>query len=409
MTAAELRRPTRGLAAGHVPPTAKEATMSVFGRDELKALMTPSAGWCVSLYMPTHRTWEDTRQDPIRLKNLLRLAEERLIAHGMRTVDARTQLQPAQQLFDSQTFWQHLSDGLAMFITPNLFRHYRLPFLFQELVVVTERFHVKPLLPLLSGNGQFYILALSQNGVRLLQGTRYSISEIELEDIPGDLADTLRHDDRGQPLQFHTRVSAESSGPAPIFFGHGVGDTEDKRNIVRYFRQIDRGLCDLLRDEPAPLVLAGVEYLFPLYREANSYRQLFDEGIVGNPELMTAKDLHTRAWAIVQPQFLKAQHEAAAAYERLVGLGRASGDVETVVPAAYAGQVDRLFVAVGVQCWGTFDPTTHAVQWHSEEQTGDEDLLNLAAIHTLLNGGTVYAVAPEYVPDIRPLAAIFRY
>lgn len=383
--------------------------MSVLGRDELKALMTPSTGMCVSLYMPTHRTWEDTRQDPIRFKNLLRSAEERLIEHGMRSVDVRTQLQPAQQLFDSQPFWQHLSDGLAMFIAPQMFRHYRLPFPFQEFVVVTERFHVKPLLPLLSGDGQFYILALSQNGVRLLQGTRYSVSDIELEDIPSDLAETLRHDDRGQPLQFHTRVSAATSGPAPIFFGHGIGGAEDKRNIVRYFRAVDRGLRDLLRDEPAPLVLAGVEYLFPLYREANSYRHLFEEGIAGNPELMTAEDLHTRAWAMVQPHFLKAQHEAAAAYERLLGLGRASGDVEAVVPAAYSGQVDRLFVAVGVQCWGTFDPTTHAVHWHGEAQTGDEDLLDLAAIHTLLNSGTVYAVAPEYVPDIRPLAAIFRY
>jgi hypothetical protein len=153
----------------------------------------------------------------------------------------------------------------------------------------------------------------------------------------------------------------------------------------------------------------GVDYLFPLYREANSYRHLFEEGIAGNPERITAEDLHTRAWAIVQPHFLKAQHEAAAAYERLLGLGRASGDVETVVPAAYNGRVEHLFVAVGVQCWGTFDPTTHAVQWHREEQTGDEDLLDFGAIHTLLNGGTVYAVGPEYVPDIRPLAAIFRY
>jgi hypothetical protein len=58
-----------------------------------------------------------------------------------------------------------------MFSAPDVFRHYRLPFPFQEFVVVTERFHVKPLLPLLSGDGQFYLLALSQNGVRVLQGT----------------------------------------------------------------------------------------------------------------------------------------------------------------------------------------------------------------------------------------------
>jgi release factor family 7 len=130
------------------------------------------------------------------------------------------------------------------------------------------------------------------------RSTRNSVSDIELEDIPAGLADTLRHDDRGQPLQFHTRVSVGSSGPAPIFFGHGIGGAEDKRNIVPYFRELDRGLRDLLRDERAPLVLAGVEHLLPPYREANSYRQLFGEGIAGSPELMTAEDLHTWAWAV---------------------------------------------------------------------------------------------------------------
>jgi len=47
-------------------------------------------------------------------------------------------------------------------------------------VVVSDRFHLKPLLPLLTGDGRFYILALSQNQVRLLQGTRYSVRGLYL-------------------------------------------------------------------------------------------------------------------------------------------------------------------------------------------------------------------------------------
>jgi hypothetical protein len=49
------------------------------------------------------------------------------------------------------------------------------------------------------------------------------------------------------------------------------------------------------------------------------------------------------------------------------------------------------------------------VDLHPEPEPDDEDMLDFAAIHTLLNGGTVYAVEPEKVPDEAPAAAIFRY
>jgi hypothetical protein len=170
-------------------------------------------------------------------------------------------------------------------------------------------------------------------------------------------------------------------------------------------------LRDLLRDEQAPLVLAGVDYLFPTYREANTYPYLVDEGIEGNPEELRAEELHEQAWAIVQPLFLGAQRETAARYRKLAGDGseQASNKLKEVVPAAYHGRVETLFVAVGLQQWGTFDPATNAVHLHREVKPGNEDLLDFAAVHTLLNRGTVYAVELKKVPDEAPLAAVFRY
>jgi hypothetical protein len=186
---------------------------------------------------------------------------------------------------------------------------------------------------------------------------------------------------------------------------------DPKDYISRYFHRVDEGLRDLLRDEQAPLVLAGVDYLLPIYREANTYSHLMDEGIEGNPEELRAEELHEQAWAIVQPLFLATQEEAAAQYRQLAGAGseQASNNLRTVVPAAYHGQVETLFVAVGLQQWGTFDSATNAVQLHEEAEPGDEDLLDFAVVHTLLNGGDVYAVEPDKVPDEAHLAAVFRY
>jgi hypothetical protein len=310
-------------------------------------------------------------------------------------------------------FWQHQSDGLAVFLSRELCRSYRLPIDFEVLVVVAERFHIKPLLPLLSGDGQFYVLALSQDEVRLLQGTRYSVSEVDLRDLPESLAEALRWDDPERQLQFHTSTRAPSSrGKRPAaFHGHGVGANDAKENILRYFHRIDHALRDLLRDERAPLVLAGVDYLLPIYGEASTYPHLLRQGVEGSPESLSAKELHERAWAIVHPLFRAAQNEAAARYSQLAGAGsgQTCNDLRKGVPAAYQGRVETLFVALGVQRWGCFDPDTNVTQLHEEVQAGDEDLLDFAAIHTLLNGGTVYAVDLDKVPGRSLLAAVLRF
>lgn len=85
------------------------------------------------------------------------------------------------------------------------------------LAVATDRFHLKPLLQLLSGDGQFYILALSQNQVRLFQGNRYHVSGVELTDLPTSMAEALQLDNPQQNLQFHTGTSQGGGGDRATF------------------------------------------------------------------------------------------------------------------------------------------------------------------------------------------------
>jgi hypothetical protein len=220
-------------------------------------------------------------------------------------------------------------------------------------------------------------------------------------------------DDPEKQLQFHTGTSTPGVGDerSAIFHGRGVSVDDAKSNILRYFQKIDKGLQELLRDEQAPLVLAGVEYLWPIYREANNYSHLVEEGMEGNPEDRSAEILHQRAWEFVHPLFTKAQQEAVRQYQRLSNLKseQAFNKLGKIVCAAYSGRVETFFVAVGVQRWGMFDLQSSMLQLHKETKPGDEDLLDFAAVQTILNGGTAYALEPENMPGNSAIAAIFRY
>jgi hypothetical protein len=386
----------------------KSKSMNLLSIDELTALAEKPEGACVSIFMPTYRMSTETLQNPIRFKNLMQQAEEKLVTGGLRGQAARDLLEPARKLDDYQ-FWQHQSDGVAIFISTNVFRYYCLPLNLEELVVVSDRFHLKPLLPLFTGDGSFYILALSQNQVRLLQGTRYSVSEVELEDVPQSIAEALKYDDPEKQFQFHTGTPQVGGDRPGMFHGQGAGNDEQKDRLLRYFRKVNEGLQKLLKNQQTPLVLAGVDYLLPIYKQANTYPHLLEEGITGNPDELKAEDLHSPAWEIMQPYFEKSQQDVVNRYQELVGTGQTANTIQEVVPAAYYQRIESLFVPVGVQQWGLFNPGNSQIQLHQNHEPGDDDLMDLAAIHTLLNGGTVYAVEPENVPNEAPLAAVFRY
>jgi hypothetical protein len=383
--------------------------MDTFNSDDLKTLIEAQAGNCVSIYMPTHRTAADIQKDRIRFKNLVRESAETLVHMGVRNADAQTFIGPLQELLDDRAFWEHRSDGLAVFISDRLFRCYRLPVDFEQLLVAAGRFHTKPLLPLLAGDTHFYVLAISQNQVRLLECSRYSAKELDLGPVPKSLAQTLRYDDPEKQLQFHTGTSTRTGTRPALFHGHGVGVDDRKSDLLRYFRGIDKGLRKLLQGKEAPLVLAGVDYLFPIYREASSYGNLCEDGIAGNPESMSVDALHREAWPIVEPYFRQAELDAVGRYNGLHGQDRVTNDLEEAIRAAYHGRVELLFVAVGVQQWGVFDPKSNVIEIRENPEPDDIDLLDFAAVQALTKGGTVFAMPPEKVPDRALLAALMRY
>jgi hypothetical protein len=379
----------------------------LLGRDDIEVLTEPRDGPCVSLFLPTHGGGIGIERDRIRLKNLLRQASTDLVTSGLRAPQVRRLLEPASGHLDDVGLWERGSKGLAIFLGPAWSRTYRLPIEVPYRAIVAPRFSVRPLFPLLSGDGRFYVLALSQNHVRLLVGTRHGVHEVDIEHVPQGLRDALRYDDPEDERLYH--VAGRQGVAAAIFHGRGIGGEVDKERISRYLRLVETGLIDVLRDEHAPLVLAGPDHERAIFRAITRYPTLVEEGIPGSPDRVRAEALHARAWPLVEPIFQRARHEAAERYRQLEGTGRTTADLAETVRAAERGQIDVLFVWVDEERWGTFDRATDVITTSDVRGPGDEDLLELATVATFLNRGTVYAVPSHGMPDGTATAAILRF
>lgn len=377
-------------------------------RPELQVLLEPQSAWCVSLYMPTHRA-ANSQEDRIRLKNLLRKAAEPLVRNGLTERAVATLLAPAEKLAEHDEFWRTPEDGLALFISEGKVHSFRFPLAFEEMVAVARRFALRPLLPLLYETDRLYVLALSQNEARLLGGTRLAWQAVPVEGMPHSLAEAMRFSEFEKQTQYHTVSPSAGRGTMAIFHGQGAASDETKHEMVEYFRQVNAALHRLLRNEGAPLVIAAVDSLLPLYREVNTYPHLTAESISGNPEERSAADLQRAGWAIVAQNIQAAQDEALTAFRNLDHTARASHQTEEIVPAAVAGRVETLFVSAGGRAWGAYDRARDTASVHAEPLPGDEDLVDLAALKTLRSNGSVMVMPAGQMPGNMPIAAVFRY
>lgn len=383
--------------------------MDIFDGDDLKELLGKQKGICVSIYIPTFEKGPETEQNQIRFKNALNKAEKALDEIGNHGLKSKEYLEPARKLLKEDAFWQNQGKGLAFFLSEAIGQTFRLPTKFQELTVVTDRFHLKPLLPLIMGDSTFYLLALSQQSARLFQGDRHYLEQIVIENMPHGISEALRFEESEKQLQFHTGTSGSVKIRPAFFHGHGVGTDDKKDKILRYCREINRAVQGHLRDKKFPMLLACVEYLFPIYREVNTYPCLLNRYLNGNPDRLNGPELHGPAWSLMEKYFRNDLEKALEELEELKQTQQASKDLKTIIRSAVQGRVKSLFMAEGVQKWGLFDERDNSVEMHPERRPGDMDLLDFAAIEIITKGGSAYLLSPETMPDNVPAAAVFRY
>jgi hypothetical protein len=383
--------------------------MDLLRGSDLHQLLEVSATPCVSLFTPTFRAGKETQQNPVRVRNGLDEAQSRLTAAGLRRADASELLKPGRDLLADASFWhEQQGDGLALFLAPGVSRRFRVPISLPDMVVVSERFHVRPLLPAVWPDQSFFVLALSQRDVRLLRCSRFAVRRVDLNGTPTSIDEIKRLIDAERPRQARVAPSRGSSG-GPVH-GHAEGREWDDLRVAEYVRQVAHGVGKTLNAEVgAQLIVAATDREQTLYREASGYPPLLEQGIVGNPDRLSDEELRATGWTIVKPLARARMDEHAGRYVQAAGRGTAPKGVEEVLLAALEGRVEALFASADDVRWGRFDPQTGRAELHDTSQPGDEDLIDRAAALTIAANGVVYSVARDEMPATEPLAAVPRF
>jgi hypothetical protein len=383
--------------------------MDNFGFPDLRRLIETREGPCVTICMPTHVFGPEEQQDVIRLKNLADQAELQLADGWLRGPEARDLIVAVRNLPNEYDFWENRSHGLAIFLNRESLLRFRVPICLNELVVVNHRFHVRPLLPLLSSRDRFYILALSQHHTRLFEANQFQVEQVDVKGLPQRIEEALALDGADRGMQSHSVMRAGKGKQSSSFHGQGGVKDTHKDDLMSFFRLVDEAIMPVLNNETHPLILAGVDYLLPIFRKTCHYKHLVKPQLEGNCDHLRAREVHTRVWPLVEPLLSHGVKQAAAKYSGLAGTEKVTNDPRKVLSAACNGRIETLFIALDRHIWGECDPMGHVLELHDEQQSGDQDLIDLALVQTLQYGGRIYAVSADEMPTAEPLAAVMRF
>jgi len=362
-------------------------------RAQLERLLAAREPHAVSIYVPTDPASRGDAER-IELKNLAREASTQLEQAGAAKGDVAAIDDELADLVDDDEFWRHQARSLAVFLTPTASTTFRLPHNLTAAVEVSDRFHVKPLLRALTFPHTAFVLALSQNGVRLLEiAPDLEPDEIRIPGLPKDVASAVG------------KSSVQDRSPSRRV----QGSEGQKTRMRQYARQIDTALRSLLNGLDLPLILAAAEPLASIYRSVNSYPHLVAASLPGNPDTSSDAELTDSARRVLDDLYaaeLRTVHET---YALRASQRRASTDIADVARAATYGLVDTVLVDIDETVPGHVEEETGAVTFDDADDAVNYGVVDEIARRVWLNGGKVLAVRRDDIPGHGSVAAILRY
>ncbi|MBV9390052.1 MAG: hypothetical protein JOZ78_26815 [Chroococcidiopsidaceae cyanobacterium CP_BM_ER_R8_30] len=245
-------------------------------RQDLHQLQSLLKVPALSILLPTHRTSPDNKQDPIRVKNLVDEATERLA-----TEFSWRELEPLLKRLEtlvSEIDYPYTLDGLALYVSHDFAKLYYLPFAVPARVVIDQTFATRDLVYGMHRALRYWVLLLSQSSTRLLAGTAQILEEVH---------------DRNFPIQM-TGPGATTALPYEADSSY----LDDRHR--RFFQQVDRAFISYAKDDELPLIVGGVDRQISFFQEVSQYKPLIADTLTGNFDRATIHELTPQVWSIVQ-------------------------------------------------------------------------------------------------------------
>jgi len=363
----------------------------------------------LSLYQPTHRHYPENQQDPIRFRGLVKNLEQ-LLLENHPAAEVRLLLEPFESLGRDTTFWNHTTDGLAVFAAPGWFKVIGLQRTVPELIVAADSFHTKPLRRILQTADRYQVLGLNLHEIKLYEGNRDALEVVDLADgVPRTMTEALG-EELTEPHQTVASYGGVGSASGAMRHGHGSKSDEVDSDANRFFRAVDRGVLEAhSRPSGLPLILAALPEHHHLFHAVSHNPSLASEGIKRHPDSMSLEDLRASAWSIFEPLYqakLKALGEDFAV-AKSQGLGL--DDLTLISQAVADRRVATLLIEADREIVGHIDEGSGELHLDTTGHPPSDDLLDDLGERVLKNGGRVFVVPAAQMPTTTGAAAVCRF
>ncbi len=361
---------------------------------DIKALNTRRADACLSIYLPTTPLTQDIGASQLELKNLAKDGFGQLEAAGFDKRRLSALQEKIDDLLDDDAFWRLQANSLAVLATPDDLRTFRLANKLHASVEVADRYHLKPLLRAVAFPHTAYVLAISENSVRLVEVTADAEpKEIRVPDLPKDAASAVH------------KSTLNSRAPS----GRIQGSEGQKVRLAQYARSVDAALRPILAGLDVPLILAASEPLASIYRSVSSFSGLLADGITTTHDRTSNGELADAIRPVLDRHYEAEVKTIREVFAQRADRGRTATDVSDVARAATLAAVDTLLVDIDAVMPGLIDETTGALVIAKTASAASYDVIDEIAGRTIAAGGRVLAVRSEDIPGGGPTAAILRY
>ena len=362
---------------------------------------------CISLYQSTHRYSPENKQDPIVFKNLIREIENSLKQKYQKN-DLNSAMKPFYQIEEEKDFWNNTLDGLAIFANPNKCIVYKLYRPVQELVVVADSFHIKPLIRIFQSVDKYHLLGLSSNDFTLYEGNRYGFEEIEMDpETHRTIEEVLgkQHND-----SFLTHGSYGDAGGPAMYHGHGGKKDEIEKDIEKFFRYVDRFVLEnYSKPSKLPLILVSLKEHHNIFKRISHNSYLMEVGIKGSYESFGMELLTEKAWEIIEPIHLEKTQNLVNSFENAKANSSSSDDLAQITSAAFDNRVETILIEADKIIPGKIDYNTGKIELGDIEDPDFDDVLDDLAELVLKKRGEVVVLPKERMPSDKGVAAIYRY
>ncbi len=347
-------------------------------------LVSNLANPSVTISLNTHRTHPDNQQDVILLKNLTKQVADKLM-----TTDGGTKLIDKLATLTESIDVNHNLDSLHLFVSDTVAEVIRSPLKVpNNTTSVSDRFSLKPIIKLLNRTELYYIVLLSQSGVRLYEATN----------------DTVTGEVQNGVFPFPE---------SPYFLENNTRKSDAKRvdNQVReYLNQVDKALVELFNSSEKECVVICTEDNYSRLMQVADKPQIYIGYAAINYNDVAPHSIAKQAWPLVKGRLDQNRVDAVEEVSNAVGSGLVYTDLSNIYRAASEGRGD-LFICNSSyhQAAKITSDTTIELVDSQERMENQDDIVSEIALRVIERKGRVVFIDPEMVNSLGDVALKLRY